>query len=136
MPVFRPGALDQRLELRAQAQRDAVEIHVINGQKGRYGLAVLGQDQWLFLKLAGRDVLVVGAGPIGTSKARSLVEAGARVTVVAPDAEPELHDLAAAGALVLHARPFVDVDVDGAWLVVAAAIDLDRMRGVAPATAK
>jgi uroporphyrin-III C-methyltransferase/precorrin-2 dehydrogenase/sirohydrochlorin ferrochelatase len=75
----------------------------------------------LFLKLAGRDVLVVGAGPIGTSKARSLLEAGARVTVVAPEAEPELIELAAASALVLHARAFTDADVDGAWLVVAAA---------------
>ncbi|HVU50584.1 MAG TPA: NAD(P)-dependent oxidoreductase, partial [Polyangia bacterium] len=75
----------------------------------------------LFLKLAGRDVLVVGAGPIGTSKARSLVEAGARVTVVAPEAEPELRELAAAGALTLQARPFADADVDGAWVVVASA---------------
>jgi uroporphyrin-III C-methyltransferase/precorrin-2 dehydrogenase/sirohydrochlorin ferrochelatase len=75
----------------------------------------------LFLKLAGRDVLVVGAGPIGTSKTRSLVEAGARVTVVAPDAEPELLELAAAGAVVHHARGFVAEDLEGAWLVVAAA---------------
>jgi uroporphyrin-III C-methyltransferase/precorrin-2 dehydrogenase/sirohydrochlorin ferrochelatase len=75
----------------------------------------------LFLKLAGRDVLVVGAGPIGASKARSLVEAGARVTVVAPEALAEVRELAAAGALVLRERAFVDADVEGAWLVVAAA---------------
>ena len=75
----------------------------------------------LFLKLAGRDVLVVGAGPIGASKARSLVEAGARVTVVAPEADAEVRELAAAGALVLRARAFVEDDVAGAWLVVAAA---------------
>jgi uroporphyrin-III C-methyltransferase/precorrin-2 dehydrogenase/sirohydrochlorin ferrochelatase len=75
----------------------------------------------LFLKLAGRDVLVVGAGPIGASKARSLVEAGARVTVVAPEAEAEVRELAATGALVLHQRAFVEDDVAGAWLVVAAA---------------
>jgi uroporphyrin-III C-methyltransferase/precorrin-2 dehydrogenase/sirohydrochlorin ferrochelatase len=75
----------------------------------------------LFLKLAGRDVLVVGAGPIGTAKARSLVEAGARVTVVAPEAQPEVRELAAAGALTLRAREFAEVDLDGAWLVVAAA---------------
>jgi uroporphyrin-III C-methyltransferase/precorrin-2 dehydrogenase/sirohydrochlorin ferrochelatase len=75
----------------------------------------------LFLKLAGRDVLVVGAGPIGASKARSLLEAGARVTVVAPEAEPEVRELAAAGALALHARAFAEADLEGAWLVVAAA---------------
>jgi uroporphyrin-III C-methyltransferase/precorrin-2 dehydrogenase/sirohydrochlorin ferrochelatase len=75
----------------------------------------------LFLKLAGRDVLVVGGGPIGASKARSLLEAGARVTVVAPEVQAELRDLAAAGALELHARAFAETDLDGAWLVVAAA---------------
>jgi len=75
----------------------------------------------LFLKLAGRDVLVVGGGSIGTSKARALLEAGARVTVVAPDVHAELRELAATGALALHARGFVAADLDGAWLVVAAA---------------
>ncbi len=75
----------------------------------------------LFLKLAGRDVLVVGAGPIGTSKARALVEAGARVTVVAPEASAELCELASAGAVELRRRAFVESDLDGAWLVVAAA---------------
>jgi uroporphyrin-III C-methyltransferase/precorrin-2 dehydrogenase/sirohydrochlorin ferrochelatase len=75
----------------------------------------------LFLKLAGRDVLVVGAGPIGTAKARSLVEVGARVTVVALEAQPEVRELAAAGALTLHERAFADADIDGSWLVVAAA---------------
>jgi uroporphyrin-III C-methyltransferase/precorrin-2 dehydrogenase/sirohydrochlorin ferrochelatase len=75
----------------------------------------------LFLKLAGRDVLVVGAGPIGTSKARSLLEAGARVTVVAPEATSELDDLAATGVVELRARAFLESDLEGAWLVVAAA---------------
>ncbi len=86
----------------------------------------------LFLKLAGRDVLVVGAGPVGTSKTRALLDAGARVTVVAPDATTEVNELAAAGALVLHARAFVDSDLEGAWLVVAAATP-DVNRAVATA---
>ncbi len=38
----------------------------------------------VFLKLEGRRVLVVGAGPVAASKLRPLVDAGARVTVVAP----------------------------------------------------
>jgi uroporphyrin-III C-methyltransferase/precorrin-2 dehydrogenase/sirohydrochlorin ferrochelatase len=75
----------------------------------------------LFLKLAGRDVLVVGGGPVGTSKAQALVEAGARVTVVAPQARPELGALAAAGTLTLVERAFEPRDADGAWLIVAAA---------------
>jgi uroporphyrin-III C-methyltransferase/precorrin-2 dehydrogenase/sirohydrochlorin ferrochelatase len=86
----------------------------------------------LFLKLAGRDVLVVGGGPIGTSKTRSLVEAGARVTVVAPEVTAELGELGAAGALVLRERAFVESDLEGAWLVVAAATP-DVNRAVAAA---
>ena len=39
----------------------------------------------IYLDLHGRPCLVVGGGPIATGKVRGLVEAGALVTVVAPD---------------------------------------------------
>jgi uroporphyrin-III C-methyltransferase/precorrin-2 dehydrogenase/sirohydrochlorin ferrochelatase len=71
----------------------------------------------LFVKLAGRPVLVVGAGPMGAARARQLVEAGARVTVVAPEVRPE----AAAAAAVVLRRPFLPEDLDGMWFAVAAA---------------
>jgi siroheme synthase-like protein len=86
----------------------------------------------LFLKLAGRDVLVVGGGPVGTSKARALVEAGAKVTVVAPALSAELREDAAAGRLAVAQRPFAEADVEGAWFVVAAATG-DVNRAVAAA---
>jgi uroporphyrin-III C-methyltransferase/precorrin-2 dehydrogenase/sirohydrochlorin ferrochelatase len=86
----------------------------------------------LFLKLAGRDVLVVGGGPIGAAKARSLLEAGARVTVVAPEVHAELREMEATGAIALHERGFEGADLDGAWLVVAAATS-DVNRAVAEA---
>lgn len=71
----------------------------------------------LFLKLEGRDVLVVGAGPVGATRARQLAAAGARVTVVAPEVRPE----AAAVATRVLRRPFEPADLDGVWLAVAAA---------------
>ena len=37
-----------------------------------------------FLKLWGRPVLLVGGGRVASGKLRGLLEAGARVTVVAP----------------------------------------------------
>ena len=40
----------------------------------------------IFLKLEDRPCLVVGAGEIALSKIESLLEAGARVRVVAPEA--------------------------------------------------
>ena len=44
----------------------------------------------VFLKLEGRRVLVVGAGPVAAGKIRPLVDAGAVVTVVAPDVVDEI----------------------------------------------
>ena len=41
----------------------------------------------VFLKVAGRRVLVVGGGPVAASKLAALVAAGARVRVVAPHVE-------------------------------------------------
>jgi uroporphyrin-III C-methyltransferase / precorrin-2 dehydrogenase / sirohydrochlorin ferrochelatase len=71
----------------------------------------------LFVKLAGRDVVVVGAGAMGSQRVRQLAEAGARVTVVAP----QVREDAAANAAVVLRRPFRPEDLDGAWLAVAAA---------------
>ena len=73
----------------------------------------------VFLKLEGRRVLVVGAGPVAAGKVRPLVDAGARVTVVAPDVVDEIAAMAA--DLTIVRRPFEPGDVDGAWYVVAAA---------------
>jgi siroheme synthase-like protein len=77
----------------------------------------------LFLKLEGREVLVVGAGSVGERKIESLVEAGARVRVVAPEATPRVRELAQQGAVDWRARRFVEADAEGAWLIVAATPD-------------
>ena len=70
-----------------------------------------------FLKLAGRAVVVVGGGRVAAAKLEALLDAGARVTVVAPEVRPELVQ---AGVAVTR-REFVPQDLDGAWFVVAAA---------------
>lgn len=76
----------------------------------------------VFLKLEGRRVLVVGAGPVAASKLRPLVDAGARVTVVAPRVLREIDEIAAvASRMEIVRRPFAPGDVDGVWYVVAAA---------------
>jgi len=71
----------------------------------------------VFLKLAGRRVLVVGAGPVAASKIASLLDAGAQVTVVAPEVHPDVER----PGVTVSRRAFQPGDVDGAWLVVAAA---------------
>jgi uroporphyrin-III C-methyltransferase/precorrin-2 dehydrogenase/sirohydrochlorin ferrochelatase len=86
----------------------------------------------LFLKLAGRKVLVVGGGPVAAAKVAALGEAGAEVTVIAPEVEPVLAELASAGKIVLALRSFEAADLGGAWFVVAAATP-GVNRGVAAA---
>lgn len=70
-----------------------------------------------FLKFGGRHVLVVGAGPVAASKLRGLLEAGARVTVVAPEMVAEI----AAAPVERVRRGFEPADLDGVSFVVAAA---------------
>ena len=70
-----------------------------------------------FLKLQGRRVVVVGGGPVAASKLASLAAAGADVSVVAPDV---CEAIRSTGIAVVQ-RPFEPSDLDGAWLVVAAA---------------
>jgi siroheme synthase-like protein len=71
----------------------------------------------VFLRLAGRRVLVVGGGAVAASKLPGLRKANARVTVVAPEIRPEIEE---AGVRLLH-RHFRPKDLASAWLVVAAA---------------
>jgi len=73
----------------------------------------------MFLKLSGRRCLVVGAGNIAESKVTSLVAAEATVTVIAPDARPEVQKLAQMGKIMWHARAFQESDLDGIFLVVS-----------------
>ncbi len=70
-----------------------------------------------FLKLAGRRVLVVGAGVVAASKLDALCRAGADITVVAPDVHPSV----VRPGIRIEARRFAPSDLDGTWLVVAAA---------------
>jgi uroporphyrin-III C-methyltransferase / precorrin-2 dehydrogenase / sirohydrochlorin ferrochelatase len=74
----------------------------------------------IFVKLEGRPVLLVGAGPVGESKIDGLLSAGAVVTVVAPHATPGIQRLADDRKVVWHRREFEPGDLNGITLVVAA----------------
>jgi uroporphyrin-III C-methyltransferase / precorrin-2 dehydrogenase / sirohydrochlorin ferrochelatase len=73
-----------------------------------------------FLKLQNRPVLVVGGGAIAASKIPGLLEAGARVTVVAPNLSHELHGRLRAHEIAWLPRLFEPKDLRGIFLVVAA----------------
>jgi precorrin-2 dehydrogenase/sirohydrochlorin ferrochelatase len=74
----------------------------------------------MFLKLEGRQCLVVGAGKVGEPKIGGLLETGAHVRVVALDASPTVREWARAGKIDLELRPFVADDLDSAFLAIVA----------------
>jgi siroheme synthase-like protein len=77
----------------------------------------------VFLKLAGRPVLLVGGGRVAEGKLNQLLAAGASVRVVAPAITPSIRAAAVeTGETVeIAERCFVPADLDHVWLVVAAA---------------
>jgi uroporphyrin-III C-methyltransferase/precorrin-2 dehydrogenase/sirohydrochlorin ferrochelatase len=74
----------------------------------------------LFADLHGRRVVVVGGGVVAERKVRLLLEAGARVTVVAPQISAAVRALAPAEAVEADFQP---LHLDGAVLAVAATDD-------------
>ena len=79
----------------------------------------------LTVGLAGREVLLVGAGPVSARRAATFLEAGALVRVVAPRVDPAMADLAgrAGDDLVVVTRPFTPADLDSPWMVHVATGD-------------
>jgi precorrin-2 dehydrogenase / sirohydrochlorin ferrochelatase len=73
----------------------------------------------LFLKLDGRQCLVVGAGTIAEGKIEGLLDTGAHLSVVAPEATEKIREWSRSAKLEWHQRPFQPSDLDGMFLVVA-----------------
>ena len=74
----------------------------------------------MFVKLAGRQCLVVGAGKVGEPKIGGLIDTGARIRVVAIEASPAVREWARDGKVELELRPFSADDLDGVFLTVVA----------------
>src|SRR5207249_11471444 len=70
------------------------------------------------LTLAGGRVVLVGGGRVAAAKLAQLVSTGADVRLVAPEIVQEVLDTR---GVSIERRAFQPTDLDGAWLVVAAA---------------
>jgi siroheme synthase-like protein len=77
----------------------------------------------VFLDLEGRLCVVIGGGPIAEGKITGLLEARARVVVVAPDLTPALADLDRKGRFERRDRTYRPGDLKGAFLAIAATND-------------
>lgn len=74
----------------------------------------------MFMKLAGRHCLVVGAGKVGEPKIGGLIDTGARIHVVTLEASSQVYEWAEAGKIELDLRRFAPSDLDGKFLAVVA----------------
>lgn len=74
----------------------------------------------MFVKLTGKQVLVVGAGKVGEPKIGGLIDTGARIHVLAIEASVQVREWANAGKIELELRAFVASDLDGTFLAVVA----------------
>ncbi len=74
----------------------------------------------MFMKLTGKQCLVVGAGRVGEPKIGGLIDTGARIHVVAIAASGAVREWADAGKVELELRAFSASDLDGKFLAVLA----------------
>ena len=74
----------------------------------------------LTLKLAGKKVLVVGAGRVALRKVQGLIGTGAQITVIAPKVLPEIASLE--GVNIIE-RSFEPADTQDAHIIYAATDD-------------
>jgi len=77
------------------------------------------------LRLKGRRALVVGGGDVGLEKVEGLLVCDASVTLVAPQAHPELVQYALEGSIRWERREFEPTDLEGCLIAIAATSDTD-----------
>lgn len=77
----------------------------------------------LMLRLEDRLAVVVGGGAVAARRVFALLECGARVRLVAPEAKDALRAQARMGRIEWLARAYADGDLAGAFLAVAATPD-------------
>ena len=83
-----------------------------------------------YLNLTGRRTVVIGGGEVAERKTAQLLVSGADVTLVSPDATPELERIASEGRLRWVRRAYAPGDLAGSWLAVAATDDPAVQRSV------
>jgi siroheme synthase-like protein len=73
--------------------------------------------------LAGRRVVVIGAGTVAQRRLPRLVAVSAEVLLIAPEATPAVEAMATAGELCWEVRCYADGDLKGAWYALACSSD-------------
>ncbi|MBD3169755.1 MAG: bifunctional precorrin-2 dehydrogenase/sirohydrochlorin ferrochelatase [candidate division Zixibacteria bacterium] len=85
----------------------------------------------IYIKIKNQKCLIVGAGRVALRKAGTLLNGGAEITVVAPEAIDEIIQLKNDGKLSLHLRKYRSPEVTDYNIVISASDDENVNRAVA-----
>lgn len=77
----------------------------------------------VFLNLTGRRCVIIGGGQIAEGKISKLLDSGAQIIVISPDATQGIRGYADRGQIELSLRKYQEGDLKDAFLVVAATND-------------
>ena len=77
------------------------------------------------LKLSGRRCVVVGGGEVGLEKVEGLLACDGAVTLIAPEANRDLQQLAAEGSIEWIRREYRTGDLEATFIAIAATDDTD-----------
>ena len=74
----------------------------------------------VYLNLRGRRCVIVGGGTVAEGKISRLLDSGAEICVVSPDATPGIRQFVADGAVRWEQRKYQHGDLEGAFIAIAA----------------
>ena len=74
----------------------------------------------VYLNLRGRRCVIVGGGTVAEGKIARLLDSGAQICVVSPDASPGILQFVADGQVRWEQRTYRDGDLEGAFIAIAA----------------
>jgi len=77
----------------------------------------------VFLNLTGRRCVVIGGGQIAEGKITKLIDSGAEITVISPDATRGIRDAADRGTIKFQERKYRNGDLQDSFLAIAATND-------------
>ena len=74
----------------------------------------------VYLNLKGRRCVIVGGGTVAEGKISRLLDSGAEICVISPDATPGIRRFVADGSVGWEQRKYQDGDLEGAFIAIAA----------------
>ena len=77
----------------------------------------------IFLDIEDRSVVIIGGGNVCARKAETMMNYGAKVTIVSPEFTEEIERWGGEGKLTMRRKRYDEADLDGANIVIASTDD-------------